>query len=210
MPCLKTEEILSMAAGLRLPNPEKSVIAIGSSTGGVKALEAIIPKLSKSLPLPVLIVQHMPPLFTRSLAESLDSASMVRVKEAEEGDILSPACAYIAPGGFHMTVRQVRKRAYIHLDKRPENELLRPSANVMFRSVAEVYGGDSLGIILTGMGNDGTDGLKALKSKGGKVIAQDEASCVVYGMPKTAVEAGVVDIILPVHEIASQIEKMVM
>lgn len=210
MPCLKTEEIMSMAAELRLPNPEKSVIAIGSSTGGVKALEAIIPKLSKSLPLPVLIVQHMPPLFTRSLAAGLDSVSMVRVKEAEAGDILSPGCVYIAPGGFHMTVRQVRERTYIHLDKRPENELLRPSADVMFRSVAEVYGGDSLGIILTGMGNDGTAGLKALKSKGGKVIAQDKASCVVYGMPKTAIEAGIVDVVLPIHEIASQIEKMVM
>lgn len=198
------------ARELRLSRPERSVIAIGSSTGGVRALQAIVPKLPKSLPLPVLIVQHMPPMFTKSLAESLDSHSMVRVKEASAGDILMPGGAYIAPGGLHMTVRRGSGGAYIHLDKKPEDELLRPSVDVMFRSVAEVYGGDSLGVILTGMGNDGTAGLKLLKTKGAKVIAQDEATCVVYGMPKTAVEAGVVDIVLPVHEIAYQIERMVM
>ncbi|MEK7850244.1 MAG: chemotaxis response regulator protein-glutamate methylesterase [Deltaproteobacteria bacterium] len=195
---------------LRLPNPERSVIAIGSSTGGVQALQAVIPKLPKSLPLPVLIVQHMPPMFTKSLAESLDSHSMIRVKEASVGDILAPGNAYIAPGGLHMTVRRGSGGAYIHLDKNPEGELLRPSVDVMFRSVAEVYGADTVGVILTGMGNDGTAGLKVLKTKGAKVIAQDEATCVVFGMPRMAVEAGVVDIVLPVHEIAYQIEKMVM
>lgn len=198
------------ARELRLSNPERSVIAIGSSTGGVQALQAIVPKLPKSLPLPVLIVQHMPPMFTRSLAESLDSHSMIKVKEASAGDILAPGNAYIAPGGLHMTVRWGSGGAYIHLDKKPEDELLRPSVDVMFRSVAEVYGADSLGVILTGMGNDGTAGLKLLKTKGAKVIAQDEATCVVYGMPRMAVEAGVVDIVLPVQEIAYQIERMVM
>lgn len=195
---------------LRLLNPERSVIAIGSSTGGVQALQAVIPKLPKSLPLPVLIVQHMPPMFTKSLAESLDSHSMIKVKEASVGDILAPGNAYIAPGGLHMTVRRGSGGAYIHLDKNPEGELLRPSVDVMFRSVAEVYGADTVGVILTGMGNDGTAGLKVLKTKGAKVIAQDEATCVVYGMPRMAVEAGVVDIVLPLHEIAYQIERMVM
>lgn len=196
------------ATELRLPHPEKSVIAIGSSTGGVQALQAVIPKLPRNLPLPVLIVQHMPPMFTKSLAESLDSASMVSVKEGEEGDMLRPGCVYIAPGGLHMTVKWVKEGATIHLDKNPEDELLRPSVDVMFRSVAEVYGGDVLGVILTGMGYDGTVGLRLLKAKGARVIAQDEATCVVYGMPKTAVEAGVVDIILPIQEIAYQIERM--
>lgn len=195
---------------IKLPHPARSVIAIGSSTGGVQALQAVIPKLPKNLPLPVLVVQHMPPMFTKSLAESLDSHSLVRVKEAEEGDILKPGCVYIAPGGLHMTVRWVKDGATIHLDKNPEDELLRPSVDVMFRSVAEVYGGDVLGIILTGMGYDGTSGLRLLKAKGARAIAQDEATCVVYGMPKTAVEAGVVDIILPIQEIAYQIERMVM
>lgn len=201
---------VSSFADLRLPNPEKSVIAIGSSTGGVQALQSVIPRLPKSLPLPVLVVQHMPPLFTRSLAESLDSHSMVRVKEGEDGDVVRPGNVYIAPGGLHMTVRYGSGGSHIHLDKKPEDELLRPSVDVMFRSVAEVYGGDSLGVILTGMGNDGTAGLKLLKAKGAKVIAQDEATCVVYGMPKMAIEAGVVDIVLPVHEISYQIERMIM
>lgn len=195
---------------IKLPHPARSVIAIGSSTGGVQALQAVIPKLPKNLPLPVLVVQHMPPMFTKSLAESLDSHSLVRVKEAEEGDILKPGCVYIAPGGLHMTVGWVKDGATIHLDKNPEDELLRPSVDVMFRSVAEVYGGNILGIILTGMGYDGTSGLRLLKAKGARAIAQDEATCVVYGMPKTAVEAGVVDIILPIQEIAYQIERMVM
>lgn len=195
---------------LRLPSPERSVIAIGSSTGGVQALQAIIPKLPKSLPLPVLVVQHMPPMFTKSLAESLDSHSSIKVKEASAGDILVPGNAYIAPGGLHMTVRRGPGGAYIHLDKNPEGELLRPSVDVMFRSVADLYGANSAGVILTGMGNDGTAGLRVLKSKGAKVIAQDEATCVVYGMPRMAIEAGVVDIVLPVHEIARQIENMVM
>lgn len=195
---------------LRLSNPDRSVIAIGSSTGGVQALQAVIPKLSKFLPLPVLVVQHMPPRFTKSLAESLDSASMVSVKEAEDGDILKRGNVYIAPGGLHMTVRSGKEGACIHLDKKPEDELLRPSVDVLFRSVAEIYGGDSLGVILTGMGYDGTAGLKIMKAKGSKVIAQNEATCVVYGMPKTAIEAGVVDIILPIGEIAYQIERTVM
>lgn len=195
---------------LRLSNPSRSVVAIGSSTGGVQALQAIIPKLSGSLPLPVLIVQHMPPIFTKSLAESLDSHSMIKVKEASDGDMLLPGNAYIAPGGLHMTVRRGSGGVYIHLDKKPEDEPLRPSVDVMFRSVAEVYGGDSLGVILTGMGNDGTAGSKTLKAKGTKIVAQDEATCVVYGMPRMAVEAGVVDIVLPLHEIAYQIERMVM
>lgn len=194
----------------RLLNPSRSVVAIGSSTGGVQALQAIIPKLPKSLPVPVLIVQHMPPMFTKSLAESLDVQSMIKVKEASEGDTLLPGNAYIAPGGLHMTVRRGSGGVYIHLDKQPDDELLRPSVDVMFRSVADVYGGDSLAVILTGMGNDGTAGSKALKTKGTKIVVQDEATCVVYGMPRMAVEAGVVDIVLPLHEIAYQIERMVM
>lgn len=194
----------------RLLNPSRSVVAIGSSTGGVQALQAIIPKLPKSLPVPVLIVQHMPPMFTKSLAESLDVQSMIKVKEASEGDALMPGNAYIAPGGLHMTVRRGSGGVYIHLDKQPDDELLRPSVDVMFRSVADVYGGDSLAVILTGMGNDGTAGSKILKTKGTKIVVQDEATCVVYGMPRMAVEAGVVDIVLPLHEIAYQIERMVM
>lgn len=194
---------------LRLSNPQRSVIAIGSSTGGVQALQAVVPKLSRSLPLPVLIVQHMPPMFTRSLAESLDSHSMIKVKEAEEGDILLPGNAYLAPGGLHMTVRRSKDGSYVHLDKNPEGELLRPSVDVMFRSVADIYGGDSLGVILTGMGNDGTAGAKVLKAKGAKIVAQDEATCVVYGMPRMAFEAGVVDLVLPIQEIGNQIERMV-
>ncbi|MDH4227412.1 MAG: chemotaxis response regulator protein-glutamate methylesterase [Deltaproteobacteria bacterium] len=194
---------------LRLVDVKNSIVAIGSSTGGVQALHNIIPKLSMSLPVPVLVVQHMPPLFTKSLAESLDSDSMVTVKEAEEGDVLKPAHVYIAPGGLHMTVRKAKDEVCIHLDKHPENELLRPSVDVMFRSVASVYGKNTLAIVLTGMGNDGTSGMKELKAKGALSIAQSEATCVVYGMPKFIVDQGMADIVLPINMVADQIESAV-
>ena len=194
---------------LRLKNPESSVIAIGSSTGGVQALHSVIPKLPKSVPTPVVIVQHMPPLFTKSLAEGLDSTSSLTVKEAEEGDVLRAGHVYIAPGALHMTLRSYSGGVSIHLDKEPEDELLRPSVDILFESIAQVYGGAALAVILTGMGNDGLRGMKLLKKKGAVSIAQNEASCSVYGMPKFIVDGGLADRVLPVGEIAKSIENAV-
>ena len=193
---------------LRISYPRKSILAIGSSTGGVQALHSVIPKLPKHLPMPVVIVQHMPPLFTKSLAESINAESALTVKEAEEADILRPGNVYIAPGGFHMTLRPVLNDVIVHLDIEPKNQPLRPSVDVLFDSIADLYGKNALGVILTGMGDDGAKGLKKMKSKGALAISQDETSCVVYGMPRFAAESA--DIILPINQIASQIEKMVL
>lgn len=193
---------------LRVSYPRKSILAIGSSTGGVQALHEVIPKLPAHFPMPVVIVQHMPPLFTKSLADSMNSESALKVKEGEEGDILLPGNVYIAPGGFHMTLRTAMNDVVIHLDTEPSNEPLRPSVDVLFNSVANVYAKNALGVILTGMGSDGAKGLKNMKSKGALGISQDEASCVVYGMPRFAAESA--DVILPINQIASQIEKMVL
>lgn len=190
---------------LKLSNPEGSVLAIGSSTGGVQALHSVIPKLPATLPMPVLIVQHMPSMFTKSLADGLNAESRLTVKEASEGDVLKKGMVYIAPGGLHMTVRKSLDKKVIHLDKNPEGELLRPSVDVMFRSVANVYNKNVLAVILTGMGNDGTAGLRVLRAGGALGLSQDEATCVVYGMPKFAAESGCIDQVLPLNNIASAI-----
>ena len=197
------------ARSVRLPRAKSSIVAIGSSTGGVQALNSIIPKLPEDFPLPIVIVQHMPPLFTKTLADGLNKESKVSVKEGEEGDVLKPGCVYIAPGGLHMTVRKAGSDVMIHLDKNPEGELLRPSVDVLFRSVADLYGGNVLGVVLSGMGNDGFEGMKVLRAKGAVGMAQNEATCVVYGMPKFVIEANLVDVALPLSSIALHIEASV-
>jgi two-component system chemotaxis response regulator CheB len=184
------------------------VVVIGVSTGGPAALSVLLPMLPANLPVPVLIVQHMPPLFTRSLAASLDARSQLKVKEASDGEPFLPGTVYIAPGGFHLKLQvdaDGRKSARI-LDEPPENHC-KPSVDVLFRSVAHALPGRAAGVILTGMGNDGTLGLRLLKRHGAIVIAQDEASCVVFGMPKEAIHAGVVDVVAPLQDIAAEIQK---
>jgi two-component system chemotaxis response regulator CheB len=190
---------------LILEKPSRSVIAIASSTGGVQALHSIIPKLPGNLPLPIVIVQHMPPIFTKSLAESLNSESRLNVIEATHMDKLKAGCVYLAPGGYHMSLRRGTNDVNIHIDKEPESEPLRPSADVLFSSVAETFGKNTLAIVLTGMGNDGTKGLIKLRAQGAKAIAQDKNSSVVYGMPKSAKESAGVDLVLPISQIAEQI-----
>ncbi len=194
------------ARKIRLKKPASSVIAIGSSTGGVQALHSVIPIIPKSVPTPIVIVQHMPPLFTRSLAEGLNSTSSLTVKEAEEGDIITAGHVYIAPGGLHMTLQKSPGGVAVHLDKEPEGELLRPSVDILFESVAKLYGDRVLAVILTGMGNDGFRGMGQLKKKGALSIAQNEHTCSVYGMPRFVVDAGLADLVLPVREIAKYIE----
>jgi two-component system chemotaxis response regulator CheB len=184
------------------------VVAVGISTGGPKALASMIPELSSNLKAGMLIVQHMPPVFTKSLAERLARETKLAVKEAEDGDVVEPGRILVAPGGRHMTViRGANPLAPIKIslnDNPPENSC-RPSADVLFRSVAQVYGAQAAGLIMTGMGSDGALGLRMMKEKGAFVIAQDEQTSTVFGMPKKPIEEGLVDVVLPLSQISTQI-----
>lgn len=188
---------------------KSKAVAIGISTGGPNALTKMLPQLPK-LGVPVFVVQHMPPVFTKSLAESLDAKCQYEVREAEHNDTVRPDVIYIAPGGKHMRVASGTGGAKIIqiTDDPPENNC-KPAVDYMFRSVAREYGALVTGVIMTGMGGDGTLGLRVLKSFGAVTIGQDEESCVVYGMPKTAVEAGVVDVVAPLSMIAPEIIRTV-
>jgi two-component system chemotaxis response regulator CheB len=181
------------------------IVVIGTSTGGPPALQAIIPRLPEGLASAVLVVQHMPVGFTRALADRLDSRSAVRVREAQEGDSVLPGSVLIAPAGRHMRVRKRGPLVKVWLDDEPRSALHRPSADVLMASVAEVYGARSLGVVLTGMGSDGVEGLRAIRKIGGRTLAESEETCVIYGMPKAAVEAGVVDRSVPLGRMADEI-----
>jgi two-component system chemotaxis response regulator CheB len=190
----------------------KKIIIIGSSTGGPRALQQVIPLLPSNLQAPVLVVQHMPAGFTKSLAERLNSQSMMRVREAVEGEIIKPGTVLIAPGDFHMTVRQQKIDGelceVIALTKGDKVQGVRPSVDVLLESAASIYKENSVGVILTGMGSDGSDGIKKLKLAGGKVIAEDESTCVVYGMPRSVIEQNLADHVLPIHKIAQSIAEI--
>ncbi|TAN44303.1 MAG: chemotaxis response regulator protein-glutamate methylesterase [Nitrospirae bacterium] len=183
-----------------------SVVSIGTSTGGPKALQEIIPKLPKDFPLPILIAQHMPANFTGPFAERLNQLSEITVKEAAEGDVLKGGVAYVAPGKGHMRVRRPRGlETVISISEAKEDYIYRPSVDALMLSVAELFPGRALGVILTGMGNDGAKGIAEMKRTGARIFAQNEESCVVYGMPKAVVDAGTADKILSLEEIAGEI-----
>jgi two-component system chemotaxis response regulator CheB len=187
-----------------------AVVALGTSAGGPKSLQEVIPCLPATMPVGMLVVQHMPALFTKAFAERMDSISDVYVKEAEHGETIQPGTVYIAKGGIHMTVRRTKVlEVRIELSPYPEKAPYRPSVDVMMQSVVAAYGGRCLGVIMTGMGNDGTEGMKQIKAAGGKTLAQDEASSIVYGMPKAAADAGVVDKVAPLSSLAHEIVNMV-
>jgi two-component system chemotaxis response regulator CheB len=180
------------------------------STGGPAALLRLLPPLPRDIGVPIVVVQHMPPLFTQALAESLTSKCSLRVREASDGEKLEAGTVLIAPGGKHLRLvagRDGSVRAQTAEDP-PENNC-RPAVDYLFRSVANNLPGRAMAVILTGMGSDGTLGLRLLKRHGCYVIAQDEASCVVYGMPRAAAEAGVVDAVLPLDQIAGRIAAQV-
>jgi two-component system chemotaxis response regulator CheB len=192
-------------------NPRIKIVAIGISTGGPYALADLLPRLPADFPVPIVIVQHMPRFFTGALAESLDSKCAIRVVEGQSGQSLQAATAYIAPGSRQMRVALGQGQSHYVLevtDDPPENHC-QPSADYLFRSVASVCKGQSLGVIMTGMGCDGTHGLRLMKRQGAQVIAQDQASCVVYGMPMEAVKAGVVDAVIPLSDIGPEIMRRV-
>ena len=186
-----------------------AVIAIGVSTGGPTALADVIPRFPPNFRLPILIVQHMPPIFTRLLAERLQSLSGLRVKEAADGMQVEGGSVYIAPGGYHMRVVRKGTTDLISLNQgEPENSC-RPAVDVMFCSVAEVYGRNAIAVILTGMGHDGLRGITQLRQAGAYVIAQDEASSVVWGMPGAVVNAGLADSVLELKSVVPEIQRHV-
>ena len=177
-------------------------VAIGTSTGGPVALTTILPKLPATFAVPIVVVQHMPPGFTRPLSERLNATSAITVVEGAEGMALAPGTAVIAPAGKQLRVRRAHGGVAVALADDRERSLHVPSVDVMTASVAEAYGAGTLGVILTGMGQDGVRGLQAIKNRGGYVIGQDEASSVVYGMPRAAAAAGLVDRVVPLDGVA--------
>ncbi|MFT5698053.1 MAG: two-component system chemotaxis response regulator CheB [Desulforhopalus sp.] len=190
---------------------KSEIVTIGISTGGPNALNQMMPKLPRDLGVPILIVQHMPPVFTKSLAASLDKKCAITVKEAENGENILPNVAYIAPGGKQMKLvagTDGQHRRIKITDDPPENSC-KPSVDYLFRSVGDYYVGRTTAVIMTGMGSDGTKGLEILKNKSAYVIGQDEASCIVYGMPKAPAELGYIDTVVPLHKIADEIIKSV-
>jgi two-component system chemotaxis response regulator CheB len=189
-------------------NGSKKLVAIGTSTGGPQALQQVITRLPGNLPCGVVVVQHMPAGFTKALADRLDTISQVSVKEAEDGDIIQPGHVYIAPGSHHLRVREEGSSRRIVLGQDPPVGNHRPAVNVMYDSVAPI-GKNLVAVIMTGMGCDGCEGMKKIKAAGGYSIAQDEPTCVVYGMPKAVVDAGLADEIKPIQSIAQAIVEAV-
>jgi two-component system chemotaxis response regulator CheB len=184
----------------------RDVVAIAASTGGPRALAQLVPDLPPSLPTGMLIVQHMPPLFTKALAQRLNELTNLEVREAEEGDPIQPGQILFAPGGVHLEVSQrSREPVVARLSDAPPEHGCKPAADVLFRSVANVYGPRALGVVMTGMGSDGTAGLSLMKRKGAMVFAQDRKTSTVYGMPRRVVEQKLADAVLPLGDLARAI-----
>ena len=201
-PVFHTDSALVSSGG------KNKLVVLGTSTGGPKALQTVVAGLPKNLPCGVLIVQHMPPGFTKSLAERLDEISQVSVKEAEDHEPILPGHVYIAPGNYHMTVGMGKNGREVALNQDPPLGTLRPAADVLFKSAAPL-GRDIVSVILTGMGQDGCLGMQDIKRHGGYIIAEAESTCVVYGMPKAVVDLGIADEILPLQQVAGAIAKAV-
>jgi two-component system chemotaxis response regulator CheB len=185
------------------------ILTIGVSTGGPNALAALMPGLVKKFPVPIVIVQHMPALFTRLLAERITTVSGLFAREGQPGALLRPGEVWVAPGGFHMEVERKAGRVYLRTHEDPPENSCRPAVDVLFRSVARVYGQRSLAIVLTGMGQDGLRGCEHIGEAGGRVLVQDEATSVVWGMPGAVAQAGLADKILPLSDMADEINRLV-
>jgi two-component system chemotaxis response regulator CheB len=184
------------------------LVCIGSSTGGTIALEYLFQRLPAGLP-PVLVVQHMPPNFTRQFAQRLDGLADMGVKEAEDGEMLEDGRAYIAPGGLHMTLERRGNSLFVRLLATERVCFQRPSVDVLFRSAAEVAGRNALAFLLTGMGKDGAEGLLELRRAGARTLAQDEASSVVWGMPKAAIDLGAVQEVLALEDMPARLIQLI-
>ena len=188
--------------------PARDVVGIAVSTGGPNALSTLLAEIQSGFQPALLIVQHMPEGFTGQFAERLARLARIEVREAADGDTVTAGCALVAPGGRHMVVEREKARVTVRLTHADPVGGHRPSADVLFRSIAEVVGVKSVGMILTGMGEDGAEGISAIQEAGGHTLAQDESSSVVYGMPKAAIERGVVDRVLPLSEMAGYLNSL--
>ncbi len=191
------------------PSSRVEVVAIGTSTGGPPALHTVIPRLPSNFPAGVVVVQHMPPGFTKTLADRLNAQSSLAVVEAAHGEIVQPGKVLIAPAGQHIKLKKRNGQCVVYLDAEPSDALHKPSVDVMMESVAKVCGKKSLGVLLTGMGSDGAVGMQAIRETGGRTLAESEETCIVYGMPKSAIEKGAVDKVVPLYNMANAILKEV-
>lgn len=197
---LRTELLATRVGDLR-----PRLVAIAASTGGPNALSDVLKALPKALTLPILITQHMPAVFTTLLAQRLERDSGRRCVEATDGQPIEAGCAYVAPGGFHLTVLTHEGHPFVRLTETEPENFCRPSADPMFRTAAALYGGSLLAVVLTGMGDDGMRGCREVRARGGYVIAQDEASSVVWGMPGAVVGAGLANAVVPLDHVAASI-----
>lgn len=209
-----TSQAIKVAAERPLQSAHKSsgkqykLLAIGTSTGGPVALQKVLTQLPKDFPLPIIMVQHMPAAFTLAFANRLNTLCKIDVKQASSGDVLKPGCAYLAPGGKQMVIDGTENAPKLRiLEDDSERIAFKPSVDISFGSAAKIFGGSVLGIILTGMGSDGRDGSRLLKNKGATIWAQDEESCVVYGMPQAVTVAGISELSLALESIPSAILK---
>ncbi len=193
-------------APVRPSGPQvRDVVAIGVSTGGPPAVQKVLSRLPANFPAAVVIAQHMPAAFTGPFAKRLDSVCRIHVKEAEHGERMQQGVVYIAPGGRHLRIEQKISRVDISVTEEPREALYKPSANVMIDSVAQAVGRRGLGVILTGMGSDGMEGVRSLKQKGGRALAQSDSTCVVYGMPKAIVDSGLADSVIDIDDMGDAI-----
>ena len=191
-----------------IDKPAPTVAVIASSTGGPQALMKVVPKISVAPISALLIVQHMPPVFTKALAEKLNRVSIFKIKEAEDGEEVLTYHGYVAPGDYHMRIKIRKGKPRIELDKGPKVHGVRPAADITMRDAANVWGPATVAAILTGMGRDGVEGAAAIKAKGGYVIAQDEKTSIVWGMPKAVITRGLADKVLPVDTIGTEINRI--
>lgn len=202
---IETERVESIKA---LAQTTNQVIAIGASTGGTEALKVVLTRMPPNSP-GIVVVQHMPANFTTAFAERLNSICQITVKEARDNDSVTTGTALIAPGNYHMILRRSGARYYVEIKTGPMVHHQRPAVDILFKSTAKYAGPNAIGVILTGMGADGAAGLLEMKKTGARTIAQDEASCVVFGMPKEAIKTGAADKVIPLNQIASEIVRMV-
>jgi len=204
---LEDEEkpVIPVPAALPLTRHRSDVVVIGASTGGPPALHHLLASLRETLPVPVAIAQHMPPGFTKSFAQRLNDSSVMDVKEAEEGDQLSPGRVLVCPGSKNMELQHFGGGVRVRIVDPPEEQIYTPSVDVLFRTAAYIYGSRTLGVVLTGMGNDGASGVREIAGNGGRILAEAEESCVVYGMPKEALLTGQVEKSVPLERMPFEI-----
>jgi two-component system chemotaxis response regulator CheB len=207
----KAEHKVSGPPPPRLPEHRIDLVVIGVSTGGPDALCKVLPGLPRDLPVPLVMVQHMPPVFTKLLAERLASKSLIPVKEAQGGEKLEPGTIWLAPGGKHLLINSSAQGMFLRTDETlPPRNYCRPSVDVLFESAVKITGGRTLGVILTGMGSDGLDSCEQIRKSGGQVVIQDQATSVVWGMPGAVARAGLADAVKPLTEVAQEVVRRVM